>query len=203
MQGMNDPMESEAESAIAAVGSFFWELIKVVIIAAVIIVPIRYFLVQPFFVRGASMEPTYNDGEYLLIDQLSYRLREPRRGEVIVFRFPDNRSQFFIKRIVGLPGETVTIVDGRVMITNQLYQQGATLNESEYLPEGLRTGGQMTVTLAANEYFVLGDNRFSSSDSRSWGALSRTEIVGRTLLLAFPFDRAEVFDPVSLGFVSS
>jgi signal peptidase I len=194
--------EPDGESAVAAVGGFFWELIKVVIIAAVIIIPIRYFLVQPFFVRGASMEPTYSDGEYLIIDQLSYRMRDPRRGEVIVFRFPDNHSQFFIKRIIGLPGETVTIADGQVTIVNKQYQQGASLNESEYLGLDLRTGGQITTTLAEDEFFVLGDNRFSSSDSRSWGPLSRGEIVGRSLLRAFPFNRAEVFDPVSLGFVS-
>jgi len=199
---MQDEIEPHAESVIASVGSFFWELIKVVIIAAVIIVPIRYFLVQPFFVRGASMEPTFNDGEYLIIDQLSYRLRDPQRGEVIVFRFPENRSQFFIKRIVGLPGDTVTVGDGRVKIRNNAYEQGAVLNEVEYLDSEVRTGGQVAVSLGEDEYFVLGDNRFSSSDSRSWGALGRGDIVGRALLRAFPFDRAEVFDPVSLGFVS-
>lgn len=192
----------EPESALTAIGAFFWEVIKVVIVAAVIIVPIRYFLVQPFFVRGSSMEPTFQDGEYLIIDQLSYRLRDPRRGEVIVFRFPDNRSQFFIKRIIGLPGDTVTITGGQVVIENQDYQQGALLNEAGYLAPELRTGGQVTLNLAEDEYFVLGDNRFSSSDSRVWGALTRGDIIGRTLLRAFPFDRFTLFDPVALGFVS-
>lgn len=194
--------EPAIESALTAVGAFFWELIKVVIVAAVIIIPIRYFLVQPFFVRGASMEPTFHDGEYLIIDQLSYRLREPQRGEIIVFRFPNNRSQFFIKRIIGLPGDTLTVTTGQVVITNSEYLQGAILNEAAYLAPEIRTGGQLTVTLADEEYFVLGDNRFSSSDSRSWGVLKRNDIIGRTLLRAFPFDRFTLFNPVALGFVS-
>jgi len=202
MHTMTELGEPEAESALAAVGGFFWELIKVVIIAAIIIIPVRYYLVQPFFVRGASMEPTYSDGEYLLVDQLSYRLRQPRRGEVVVFRFPNNRSQFFIKRIIGLPGETISVAEGRVTIVNGQYRQGVSLNEAEYLPAELRTGGQLTTTLGNDEYFVLGDNRFSSSDSRSWGPLPRSEIVGRSLLRAFPFSKFEVFEPVSLGFVS-
>src|SRR5687768_10118422 len=119
----------------AALGSFFWELIKIFLIAVAIIVPIRYFLVQPFFVRGASMEPNFHDGEYLIIDELSYRFREPRRGEVIVFRYPDNPSQFFIKRIVGLPGDTVTVESGQIKVQNSQYQQGVILDESTYLAE--------------------------------------------------------------------
>lgn len=166
-----------------------------------IIIPIRYFLVQPFFVRGASMQPTFEDGEYLLIDQLSYRFRQPRRGEVIVFHYPLQPSQFFIKRIVGLPGDTVTVENGRVEVQNDQLTQGAVLDESQYLPEGLRTGGQIQVTLQPDEYFVLGDNRPASSDSRSWGVLPIDNIVGRTWIRAFPFDRFSLFDVSSPGFV--
>ena len=166
-----------------------------------IIIPIRYFLVQPFFVRGASMEPTFHDGEYLLIDQLSYRFREPRRGEVIVFHYPLQPSQFFIKRIVGLPGDTITVENGRVEVKNDQLTQGASLDESAYLPEGVRTGGQIEITLQADEFFVLGDNRPASSDSRSWGVLPADNVIGRTWVRAFPFNRFSIFDISSPGFV--
>ena len=185
-----------------AAGRFFWELIKVFLLAMVIIVPIRYFLVQPFFVRGASMEPNFYDGEYLVVDELSYFLREARRGEVIVFRFPQNRSQFFIKRIVGLPGETVRINNGRVEIMNDDFPSGVVLDEAQYLPDDIRTGGQIMVELKDQEYFVLGDNRPASSDSRSWGVLSEEEIVGRAWIRAFPVDRLGVIDFARPGFVS-
>lgn len=181
---------------------FFWELIKTFLIAMAIIIPIRYFLVQPFFVRGASMEPTFDDGEYLLVDQLSYRFREPHRGEVIVFRYPEQPSQFFIKRIIGLPNETVRIADGQVVIANQQFKSGAVLDESGYLLNGLRTGGQLETKLGAHDFFVLGDNRPASSDSRSWGTLPQSDIIGRTWIRAFPLNRMSIFQFASPGFVS-
>lgn len=171
------------------VASFFWELIKVFLLAMAIIVPVRYFLVQPFFVRGASMQPNFTDGEYLVVDELSYRLREPRRGEVVVFQYPGNPAQFFIKRLVGLPGETVEVGQGQVLIKNNVHPQGVLLDESQYLSEEVRTGGALSVTLGEDEYFVLGDNRPASSDSRSWGLLKEAAIVGRAWFRAFPVDR--------------
>jgi len=188
--------------ALAAVGIFFWEIVKVIILAVIIIVPIRYFLVQPFFVRGASMEPNFFDGEYLVIDELSYRWREPRRGEVVVFRYPNNHEQFFIKRLIGLPGDTVTLSGGQVVITNGTYQQGVVLDESAYLPEGVRTGGQQTLELQDSEYFVLGDNRPASSDSRQWGVLHTNEIVGRAWLRAWPLTRLSWFQVERPQFIS-
>lgn len=180
---------------------FFWELIKVFVVAMVIILPIRYFLVQPFFVRGASMEQNFLDGEYLVIDELSYRLREPKRGEVIVFHFPDNPSQFFIKRIIGLPHETVKIDNGQVLILNEIHPQGVVLDESSYLPPGVRTGGSMTSTLGTDDYFVLGDNRAASSDSRVWGLVRRSAIVGRAWVRAFPVDRVGLIPEERPGFL--
>lgn len=200
---MSDGTYVEKRSFFAVVGSFFWELIKVFLLAVVIIVPIRYFLVQPFFVRGASMEPNYENGEYLVIDELSYYLRAPRRGEVIVFRFPNDHSQFFIKRIVGLPGETVEIEDNHVIITSEVYPQRVVLDESNYLPTELRTGGRLTLPLGEDDYFVLGDNRPASSDSRSWGTLKRKEIVGRAWIRAFPLERFDVLEYQRPGFISS
>ncbi len=189
------------QSFVKAIGKFFWELLKAFLIAMVIIVPIRYFLIQPFFVRGASMEPAFDDGEYLVIDQLSYRLREPRRGEVVVFHPPVEQSQFFIKRIIGLPGERVKIDSGQVTIFNQQHPGGVVFDESQYLPSAVRTGGNTDVQLGADDYLVLGDNRPASSDSRSWGSLDQSAIVGRVWIRAFPFDRLTFFSPMTPGFI--
>ena len=194
--------KNTAPGAMVAIGIFFWEIVKVIILAVIIIVPIRYFLVQPFFVRGASMEPNFFDGEYLVIDELSYRFRDPRRGEVVVFKYPNNHEQFFIKRLVGLPGDTVQVGGGQVTIANVTYSQGAVLDESSYLPEGIRTGGQQTLQLHDGEYFVLGDNRAASSDSRQWGVLQDNEIVGRAAFRAWPLTRADWFETDRPQFLS-
>jgi len=166
-----------------AISSFFlfvWEILKIVIVALLIVLPIRYFLFQPFIVKGQSMEPNFENGDYLIIDEISYRLREPQRGEVIVFKYPYNPSQRYIKRIIGLPGELIEVKDGRVMVENQV------LNEAEYLSSGLTMPGNVRFLLDENEYFVLGDNRGSSSDSRQWGPLKRTNIIGRVYFRAWP-----------------
>ena len=165
--------------------AFIWEIIKIVIIALLIVVPIRYFIFQPFFVKGQSMEPNFENGDYLIIDEISYRFREPLRGEVLVFKYPQNPSQRYIKRIIGLPGETITIEDGKVIIFNENGTQ--ILNETGYLPLFTLTPGDIRVTLTGDEYFVLGDNRISSSDSRRWGPLPREDIIGRVLFRAWPF----------------
>jgi signal peptidase I len=159
--------------------AFFWEILKIVILAALIVFPIRYFLFQPFIVSGQSMEPNFHHGDYLIIDKLSFRLREPKRGEVIVFKYPRNPSQRYIKRIIGLPGEEVRIEDGNLKINGKI------LNESQYLPQ-VQTPGNLVLKLSENEYFVLGDNRNSSLDSRSWGPLLRENIIGRVFLRAWP-----------------
>lgn len=174
--------------------NFVWEILKIVIISLAIIIPIRYFLIQPFYVRGASMEPNYLDGDYLIIDEISYRFSEPQRGDVIVFRYPLDHSQFFIKRIVGLPGEMVEIIDGKIFIySEQTPDEKIILDESQYLSD-VYTPGNLEITLAANEYFVLGDNRNASSDSRKWGGLDRDFITGRAWIRAWPFYRLGIID---------
>jgi len=165
------------------------EFVKFLLIASAIAIPIRYFIAQPFIVKGASMIPTFENQEYLIVDELSYFLREPKRGEVIVFRYPLDSRQFFIKRIVGLPGETVEIEDGKVKISAEDGKDGRVLDEP-YIPKDLRTDGNVKVALGAEAYFVLGDNRMQSSDSRMWGALPRSLITGRALLRAWPISRA-------------
>lgn len=172
--------------------TFVWEITKIIIIAAVIVVPIRYFLFQPFFVRGQSMNPSFENGDYLIIDEISYRFRTPQRGEVIVFKSPQNPSQRFIKRVIGLPGETVEIKDSEIII----YKDGSSqvLDESEYLFSDLLTSGNTKVILAENEYFVLGDNRSYSFDSRRFGALPEENIIGRVIFRAWPFVAAAKFE---------
>lgn len=166
---------------------FLWETVKIVVVSLAIIIPIRYFLIQPFFVRGASMTPNFDNGEYLVINEINYRFESPQRGQVIIFKYPLNPSQYYIKRIIGLPGETIEIKDGQVFI------QDALLDESGYLPEGRVTSGNLKVVLGQEEYFVLGDNRSASSDSRQWGILPRENIIGFVWIRAWPFGEFEVF----------
>jgi signal peptidase I len=167
-------------------GSFFWELIKVVLIAAMIIIPIRYFLAQPFEVKGASMEQSFSDGNYLVIDEISYRFKEIERGDVIVFRYPGNPREYYIKRVIGLPGETVKIQNGDVFVCNQQFPDCFKLDETNYLKPRERTPGNKVFEVDPDNFFVLGDNRSASSDSRSWGELPRQDIVGKVLLRVFP-----------------
>jgi signal peptidase I len=163
---------------------FIWEIAKIVLLALVIVVPIRYFLFQPFLVRGQSMEPTFHNNDYLIIDEISYRFREPERGEVIVFKYPRNTSQRFIKRIIGLPGETIEIKEGEVFIIKDDSVQ--VLDESSYISSSMKTPGNTSVTLSEDEYFVLGDNRRVSADSRNWGSLDYEYIIGRVFFRAWP-----------------
>lgn len=167
-----------------SVFNFFWETFKIIAIALLIVVPIRYFLFQPFFVKGQSMEPNFENGDYLIIDEITYRFRAPERGEVVVFKYPNDPSQKYIKRIIGLPGETAQVQDSKVIILDK-DGKNVSLDESVYL-SGVLTPGTAKATLLRDEYFVLGDNRYASSDSRSWGVLPRDNIIGRALIRAWP-----------------
>ena len=170
---------------------FIVDIAKIVIVSLLIIIPIRYFVAQPFFVRGASMEPTYQQGDYLIVDELSYRLHEPRRGEVIIFKFPEDTSQFFIKRIIGLPGETVLIKDTSVFIKNKEHPEGFLVKEPYTLNA---TTDILEIRLDDNDYFVMGDNRGASHDSRRFGPLNRAFIIGKVFLRAWPFGKFEIID---------
>ena len=164
-----------------------WEVIKFVAITLAIVVPIRTWIAQPFIVSGASMEPTFDDREYLIIDELTYQFRPPERSEVVVFRYPKDPSKFFIKRIIGLPGETLRLKDNEVALKDAATGEWREIEEP-YLASGEATSlwASQEVTLAPDEYFVLGDNRAVSSDSRYWGALPRQLIPGRALVRLLP-----------------
>lgn len=160
------------------------EIVQFSIIAILIVVPIRMFIAQPFIVSGESMIETFQSGEYLIVDQLTYHFSEPTRGEVIVFRYPRDPDKFFIKRVIGIPGDTVTIEDAQVTITNEEHPDGVILDES-YI-KSMEPAAFFEETLGEREYFVMGDNRDHSSDSRSWGVLQSERIIGRAYLRLFP-----------------
>ena len=171
-----------------------WEVLEVVFIATVTVFLIRTFLVQPFVVSCASMEPTFSERDYLLIDEVTYRFRDPERGEVIVFRYPLDERTFFIKRIIGMPGETVISENGLIRVLKD--GKEIAINEA-YLSPGARTDDTFTVRLGEDQYFVLGDNRSHSFDSKNWGAVQRKEIVGLARLRIFPLNRLSLFEAPS------
>lgn len=163
----------------------FWDLIKFAVMALLIVIPIRMFIAQPFVVSGESMHPTFDNGEYLIVDELSYITGTPSRGDVVIFRYPKDTKRFFIKRVIGLPNEEVIIKNGKIKIVNEKNPNGFNLEEP-YLQEGFDT--TMTFNTGEKEYFVMGDNRNRSSDSRIWGGLPSKLIVGRAFLRLLPFD---------------
>jgi len=172
--------------------NFFSEIIKFSLIALAIVIPIRVYVAQPFIVSGASMEPTFESGEYLIIDQLTYHFEPPQYGDVVIFHYPKDPSKYFIKRIIGKPGDTILIERGIVFRYNDENPDGVEIDEP-YLSDAHRSRDSFRVTLEENQYFVLGDNRAESSDSRIWGPLPAELIVGRPLIRLFPPQDAALF----------
>lgn len=170
------------------------ELIRTAIIVTVLAVAIRTLAVQPFVVEGSSMFPRFETSDFLIVDKITYRFEAPSRGDIIVFKYPYDLQTNYVKRVIGLPGETVKIQDGQVIVINSTYPNGVILDEP-YVSAGNTT--TLPVTSASNEfvvpadkYFVLGDNRRASSDSREWGFLPKEDIIGRVFVQAYPFARA-------------
>lgn len=161
------------------------EIVRFSLIAILIVIPIRMFIAQPFIVSGASMDDTFHSGEYLIVDQVSYYFEEPARGEVVIFRYPRDPSKYFIKRVIGVPGDTVIIDGSTVTIKNEANPEGFTLDEP-YIKSMTPAPTRLEEELGEREYFVMGDNRDQSSDSRSWGVLQEERIVGRALVRLFP-----------------
>ena len=165
--------------------SFWKEFFKLVFLSVIIVIPFRLYIAQPFVVDGLSMYPTFDNDDYLIIDEISFRFRGPERGEVLVFKYPNDPKKYFIKRLIGLPNETVKIRDGEVTIVNAEYPEGLRLSEPYVrLPKH----ENLTTILEEDDYFVMGDNRASSADSRIWGALPATNIVGRPVFRLYPPD---------------
>lgn len=201
-------VESDAVQTYSA-GQFLWEMVKVLLLVFLVIIPIHTFLFQPFFVQGPSMEPNFKDGEYLVVGEFGYKqtsvgfggydlftvrpFRELGRGDVVVFHPPQSDEQYYIKRVVGLPGETVEVRDGHVTIFNRDYPQGRMLDELSYLSSSVFTKGGEKIVLDDDEYFVLGDNRELSQDSRYFGPVKKDHVTGKVLVRAWPVARANVF----------
>ncbi len=167
-----------------------WETIRFIVIALIIVIPIRMFVAQPFIVSGASMDPTFATGQYLIVDEISYRLNEPTRGDVVIFKYPLNPKQYFIKRLIGMPGETVTVNEqGQVFIKDASGKTTITMKEPyvEFMKSD-----SVNQTLGPNEYFLMGDNRAGSFDSRVWGPVKRNFIIGRAFLRLFPITKVDV-----------
>lgn len=185
MNEMTTEDRSHSDVDSSSGNGFFKELLRTGLIVMLIVLPIRLFIAQPFIVSGASMQPTLDTGDYLVIDQISYKFNDPQRNDVVVFRYPNDPDKFYIKRIIGLPGETVQIESGDITIINQDNPDGFT--PEQFYDTKANIGNQNTQeTLSANEYFVLGDNRESSSDSRIWGPLPRDNFIGKAFLRLLP-----------------
>ncbi len=171
------------------------EMLETIAIAVAAVILVRTFVAQPFLVSGSSMIPTFQNGDYLLVDELTYHFRAPERGEVIVLKYPKDPSEYFIKRVIGLPGETVIIQSGHVTVVDQ--GKKIVLNEP-YIDQPM-VAQSFTETLGPNEYFVMGDNRNYSYDSRSWGPVPSSDIVGVVRLRLWPIQTAEAFGAPSYG----
>lgn len=171
-------------------GSAFKEIAIFLLLAVVIVLPLRLFVAQPFVVEGASMYKTFDTGDYLIVDELTYHFSTPKRGDVIVFRAPPDPKTFYIKRIIGLPGETVHIDHGKVTVTKT---DGSTivLDEQYIIQEDATYSADSTI--GAGQYFVMGDNRPKSSDSRVWGLLPQGNIMGRAIVRLLPFSEIGLF----------
>lgn len=204
------PLEKHhPEEEYLGIGGLILEMVKVFFLAVVIIIPVRVFLFQPFFVQGSSMEPNFEDGEYLVISEFGYKqtgitftdnlhfvvrsFKNIERQDIAVFHYPKNTEQFFIKRVIGLPGEAVEVRGGKVVIYNKTHPEGFALDEHSYIGEDTITQDSPRVELKDDEYFMMGDNRMFSYDSRSIGPIKKDKIVGRVLLRAWPVERFSLF----------
>lgn len=168
----------------------FWELVRFALIALVIVIPVRIFVAEPFIVSGSSMVPTFVNGDYLIVDKISYELGTPKRDDVVVFRYPNDTTKFFIKRIIGLPGETVDINGNDVTISNASHPNGFKLEQPFVKNPSIN---QTHFVLTNNEYFVMGDNRSASSDSRSWGPVNKNLLVGKAFLRLLPVTNIDMW----------
>lgn len=175
------PKKTNAQSA--------WEFAGFVLIAVAVVIPIRVFIAQPFIVSGSSMVPTFENKDYLIVDEISYRLGEPERFDVVVFKYPKDPSKYFIKRIIGLPNEKVDIQGSDLTITNEEHQDGFKLEQS-FVKN--KSNDNLNFELASDEYFVMGDNRSASSDSRYWGPVKRNLLIGRAFLRLLPISDIDI-----------
>lgn len=187
--------DSTHESFFNSFKSHLIDFIQTLVVFGAIFALIYLFIAQPHKVSGSSMFPTFHDGDYILTDKVSYKVGEPSRGDVIVLKNPNDESQDFIKRIIGMPGDTIELKQGYI------YLDGQRLTEI-YLPQETSTAGGRFLTenslikVGTNQYFVIGDNRDHSSDSREWGTVPKEKIIGKTFFRYFPPQRFGLFKSI-------
>ena len=171
------------------VGKFFFDTIQVIVFALSIFAFIYLLILQPHKINGQSMMPNFPNGEFLLTDKVTYRYKEPERGDVVIFKPPTNKEEEFIKRIIGLPGDSISLNNGKIFVNGSLLQE-------DYIDGRIYTSGgsflrEGTAVIVPEEsYFVAGDNRPHSSDSREWGTISKDAITGRAWLVYWPISNA-------------
>jgi signal peptidase I len=173
-----DPQTVEEEQQRSLISPVLREILETVVLAAVIWLLIN-FTTARYVVEGSSMEPNLVTGQFLIVSRLAYRFGEPQRGDVIVFDFPGNPSDDYVKRIIGLPGDEIQIDQGNVYVNGELL-------EEPYIADNSLTSRRGTWVVPEDNYFVMGDNRPSSSDSRTWGTLNADFIVGKAWLCYWP-----------------
>lgn len=177
-------LRETSPTPLKSLGQSILEFAGFALVAIAVVVPVRVFIAQPFIVSGSSMVPTFEDKNYLIVDELSYRLGEPQRLDVVIFKYPKDTTKFFIKRIIGLPNETVDIKGETVTITNKENKEGFQIDQA--FIKNPSNDEAMHFELGNDEYFVMGDNRNASSDSRYWGPVKKDLLVGRAFLRLLP-----------------
>lgn len=167
--------------------SWLFEFGKIILIISVILILINFFVATIFAVSGESMETNFHDQEILMVDRLTYKFKNPQRGDVVIFRYPGAPSEKYIKRIIGLPGEEISIKNSKVLIKNKK-ENSEFILEEQYLSQDINFGTNITENLSDDEYFVMGDNRENSSDSRVWGTLPKEFIIGKAFIVIYPLN---------------
>lgn len=172
-----------------AIYTFLMDTVQTILLAAAVFLVIYVFLFRPFEVNGQSMYPTFHNGELILTNLISIKLGTPQRGDVIVLQAPDDPEKDYIKRVIGIPGDTVMLKEGDIYINNQK------LDESKYISQDIRTNGgtflpeNQSITVPSRSYFVVGDNRSNSKDSRTLGFIKQEAVIGKSFFVYWPPNR--------------
>lgn len=166
--------------------SFVFDTIQTILIAASVFLVIYIFLMRPFEVSGDSMYPTYQNGEYILTNLIFLRFEDPQKGDVIVFRSPEDPDKDYIKRVIATPGDTVMVAESKVHVNGSIIDESEYLSSTVQTPSGRFLEEGETVSVPEDNYIVMGDNRPHSSDSREWGFLPKSEIIGKSFFVYWP-----------------
>jgi signal peptidase I len=188
------PVEN-ISSVFAAIGAFILSSIEAIVIALAISVVLYLLFMTPHEVVGTSMVPTFQNGEHLIANKIIYKISTPQRGDIAIFKYSDNED--FIKRVIGLPGDTIQIKDGRYYVNSKELDESAYLDSSVYTSGGEYLHEGESVIVPDNMYWLSGDNRPHSSDSRDFGPIKFTAIKGKVWIVYFPFNQVRFVEHAS------